>query len=194
MHRAESSTHRNERQNIMTTETRVNLASTPVAVNVFKPIAAGTYEFELGDASVKVPGDAFKDATETVLKTPYIAVQLKAFGEGLPEGGRKYTHNLYIGCVPGTDGILNYARENGLIAMFGSLGATPPEIGVVTLEKTNKDGVLITADHLNPMEIVQALNNLRGERCKGRIKIKTETYAGKTQDKNELTRFYSREG
>ena len=131
------------------TTTTVNLASTPVVRNEFKPIPQGTYELELGDVSVKMPKDVFKEPksgekAEQKLKVPYIEV-------------------------------------------------TPPEISVVGMEKANKDGELITAEHLNPMEIVSALQALRGERVKAYIRVKSETYAGKTQDKNEIQRFFSRE-
>ena len=179
----------------MTTETArtVNLASTPVVRNEFKPMPAGTYELEIGDVSVKNPKDAFTNAEETELKVPYIEVATKAYGGSLPEGGRKFSFRLFIGTKPGTDGVLNYAREQGLISLFAGLGTTPPEISIVTLEKANKDGVLVRADHLNPMEIVQALTNLRGERVKAYIKVKANTYNGKTQDQNELARFLARE-
>ncbi len=176
----------------MTTAT-VNLASTPVVANTFKPIPQGTYELELGDVSVKSPKDDFKDAAQKELKVPYIEVGFKAFGGTLPENGRKITGRLFIGAAPGKDGVLNYAREGGLVALFAGLGATPPEISVVSMEKANKDGELITAEHLNPMEIVSALQALRGERTKAYIKVKAETYAGKTEDKNEIARFLARE-
>lgn len=175
------------------TTTTVNLASTPVVRNEFKPIPQGTYELELGDVSVKMPKDAFKDATEKELKVPYVEVGFKAFGGSLGENGRKTTSRLFIGNKPGMDGVLNYAREQGLIALFAGLGATPPEISVVSFEKVNKDGEVIVAEHLNPMEVVSALQALRGERVKAYIKVKSETYGGKTQDKNEIARFLARE-
>lgn len=180
------------------TTTTVNLASTPVVRNEFKPIPQGTYELELGDVSVKEPKDVFKEPksgekAEQKLKVPYIEVTFKAFGGSIPEAGRKLTGRLFIDNDPGEGGVRLYQKEGGLIALFAGLGATPPEISVVGMEKANKDGELITAEHLNPMEIVSALQALRGERVKAYIRVKSETYAGKTQDKNEIQRFFSRE-
>lgn len=175
------------------TTTTVNLAATPVVRNEFKPIPQGTYELELGDVTVKSPKDTFKDDTEKELKVPYIEVTFKAFGGSIGEAGRKITGRLFIGNQPGSDGVLNYLREGGLVALFGGLGATPPEISVVSMEKANKDGEMISAEHLNPMEVVSALQALRGERTKAYIKVKSETYGGKTQDKNEIARFLARD-
>ena len=180
------------------TTTTVNLAATPVVRNEFKPIPQGTYELELGDVTVKSPKDTFKEPKngekpEQKLKVPYIEVTFKAFGGSIPEAGRKLTGRLFIDNEPGEGGVRLYQKEGGLVALFAGLGATPPEISVVGMEKANAEGEMISAEHLNPMEVVSALQALRGERTKAYIKVKSETYGGKTQDKNEIARFLARD-
>ena len=173
-----------------TTNRTVNLADEKSESTEFKPIPQGTYEFEVGEAQVKTPSQKEPTRKDGSIKTPYVQVSVKAFGPGLPETGRAVFPSpmIHLGLNPGSDGKLNYKRENGLLAFFESLGASKPEIEVSEFT-TLIDGEEKTADVLSPQQVAEAINALRGSRGKCYLKVKTEVYNGKTNTKNELARF-----
>jgi hypothetical protein len=170
--------------------TTLDLNNEQVHVNEYKPIPQGRYELEIVDAGVKVPKDAFNDKGD--LKLPYVEVQFRVFGGSLPETGRKFSANLILGTKPGKDGIKNYQREGGLIALFKGLGASLPPFTTTTKEATNSEGNLVEAEMINPNEVSDAINGRRGERLPAYLKVKSETYNGKSRDKNEV-KFLVRE-
>lgn len=158
--------------------------------NEIKPIPQGAYEFEIESASVRPPKNAFKE--DGTIALPSVELEVRVFGEGLPEAGRKVfpKPGLYLGLTPGKDGKLNYKRENGLLACFEALGASKPEVEIVDHTAVKDSGEEVTVEMINPQQVAELVNNtLRGQRGKAYIRVKTETFNGKTQTKNELARF-----
>lgn len=169
-----------------TTPKTVNLAERPVVQNEYKAIPSGTYEFELGEPTIKNPGGDSPFRDDGSLKTQYVNVSIKVFGGTIKPEGRNATASLFLGEKEGANGKRVYQQEGGLIALLRSLGASLPEISVISTEAVNPAGETVTAELLNPAEVVETLTALRGSRGKVYIKAKTESYKGKTQEKNEF--------
>lgn len=157
--------------------------------STFKPIPQGTYEFEIGEASVKVPKKTIND--KGAVSPPFVEVQLTIFGGTLSEKGRNFKHRLFLGMNPGTDGKLNYKREAGLLALFEAVGASKPEVEIIPYTATDENtGEEKIVDTINAQQVAEIVNqSLRGGRGKCYIRVKAEVYNGKTEQRNELSRF-----
>lgn len=183
---------------MMTTPTGVktlNLNDQPIVENEFKPIPGGTYEAEVGEATIQTPKEENQFNEKGELKTPYVAVDLKLFGNGLPETGRKLFPKamLHLNLRPDANGVAMFQKENGLLAFGKALGTSFGNVTVLTAEATSPSGEQKTAEYLNPQEVVEAIKSLRGTRVSVRIAVKTETYKGKSSEKNELKKFLARQ-
>lgn len=173
----------------MTTTRTLDLSNEKSERNEFKPVPQGTYDFEILEASVKLPKNAIKE--DGTLAYPYVNVDLKLTGGSLPENGRKQPAGLYLSTVPGKDGKLNYKREAGLLALFESVGASKPtDLTIVPHTAVADDGSELSGEMINAQQVADIVNqSLRGLKGKVYIKVKTEVYGGQSRTRNEIGRF-----
>lgn len=175
-------------------ETRkVNLADYKVERQEFKVIPQGKYEFELGEVTVKVPKTSFR--ADGSVKTPYISLDLRLFGGTLPPEGRRLGlgANLYLGMRTDDKGKQMFVKENGLLALLESIGASTPELTTTEYTAVAEDGTEKSEEMLNSQEVVECLQAHRGARGQCYLKVRANTYNGKTENQNEVSRFFPKQ-
>ena len=156
------------------------------------PVPAGEYPF-----SVMPDGIETKSAEATAEKpdpVPYVSYRIRLHGTAQEEGkkDRQVMCMALIGHNPGKDGVLNFERPNGLIALSTATGIDLPDMEV--LERAKRDGTG-TIKYFNPEEVKAYLKSLVGIEGKAIVKIEDDIQTdeqGNKLKKNTVGRYVER--
>lgn len=149
----------------------------------FPQVPAGNHTGDLG-------GDATVAKSDRWDAVPYVKSSFTADGTAQAEGGKdlRVFHMFFLGLVPGGDGVANVDRPDGITAAAKAMGTAMEGVEIITREVENPEtGEKKTLEYLNPKQVVEFLNNMKGTKVSYRVKIEAGTKG--YEDKAKIAKF-----
>lgn len=155
------------------------------------PVAPGEYTFSVMPDDIEVKTAAANESRPNPV--PYVSYSIRLHNTPMKEGGKD--RRLYcmalLGLNPGKDGVLNFERPNGLLALSLAVGMELPEVSVE--ERATADGTG-TVKFFNPKEVEAWIKSIVGIEGQVAIKVESQKTPGEDQptSRNVVGRFISR--